>query len=181
MMNCQSAGSYPGSHAEARPATEVIIYPTGMHEPACDDCARYWINLRPAEAGLAPLSSYVDHYERAKSALNAQQVREDKARAARELQPVADLLQRAGVVAGGEAVGQFGEGDPVSGRLPLGPFVAVEPDLGRIREVGADLDERRAKALIPQIEVVAGHPPVGLGGGELRRRRGSVPLVSGPD
>jgi integrase/recombinase XerD len=54
MVNCQSAGCYPGSHAEARPATVVIIYPTGMHEPACDDCARYWVNLTPQETRLAP-------------------------------------------------------------------------------------------------------------------------------
>jgi hypothetical protein len=34
---------------------------------------------------------------------------------------------------------------------------AVDPDLGRVRKVGADLDERRAEALIPKVEVVAGH------------------------
>jgi hypothetical protein len=47
------------------------------------------------------------------------------------------------------------------------------PDPGRIREVGADLDERRAEVGTPQVEVTAGHPPVGLGErctAALRRR-----------
>ena len=85
-----------------------------------------------------------------------------------------------GVIAGGESVGQLGEGDPGPGRLPLGPLVAVDPDLGRVREVRADLDERRAEIGIPQVEVVAGHPPVSLGEGELRRRRAGLPPVGGP-
>ena len=70
---------------------------------------------------------------------------------------------------------------PALGGLPLGPLVAVDPDLGRVGEVGADLDERRAEVLVPQVEVVAGHPPVSLGEGELRRRRAGLPPVSGPD
>ncbi|HEX9540474.1 MAG TPA: hypothetical protein VGA04_20115, partial [Streptosporangiaceae bacterium] len=41
------------------------------------------------------------------------------------LQPVADLLQRGRVVAGGEPVGQRGEAEPGGGRLPLGPLVAA--------------------------------------------------------
>src|SRR5262249_36525445 len=57
------------------------------------------------------------------------------------LQPVADLLQPGRVIAGREAVGQLGEGDAGLGCLPLGPLVPVDPDLGRVREVGADLDE----------------------------------------
>jgi hypothetical protein len=101
----------------------------------------------------------------------------DSARA----QPVADLLQAGRVVAGGEAVRQFGEADPGPPRLPFGPLMTVEPDLGRVGEVGADLDERRAEALIPQVEVVAGHPPAGLGEGELRRRCAGFPPVGGPD
>ena len=96
------------------------------------------------------------------------------------LQPVADHLQRDRVLAGGEPVGQLGEGDPGPGGLPLGPLVAVDPDLGRVGEVGADLDERRAEVLVPQVEVVAGHPPVSLGEGELRRCRAGLPPVSGP-
>ena len=97
------------------------------------------------------------------------------------LRPVADLLQRGRVVAGREPVGQLPVAEPGAGGLPLGPLMAVDPDLGRVGEVGADLDERRPEALIPQVEVVAGHPPVSLGEGELRRRGAGFPPVSGPD
>jgi hypothetical protein len=48
------------------------------------------------------------------------------------LEPVADLLQPGGIVAGREPVGQLGKPDPGLERLPLGPLVAVDPDLGRI-------------------------------------------------
>ena len=54
---------------------------------------------------------------------------------------VADRLQRARVVTGGEPVGQLSEGDTGPAGLAFGPLVAVEPDLGRVGEVGADLDE----------------------------------------
>jgi len=57
----------------------------------------------------------------------------------------------------------------------------VDPDLDRVGEVGADLDEPRAEVLVPQVEVVAAHPPVGLGEPELRRARGGLALGSGPD
>ena len=72
-MNCQSAGSYPGSHAGGRPATVLIVYPTGLQEPACDDCARYWVNTQPLQTRLAPLSSYVDNYEQAKAQMEKAQ------------------------------------------------------------------------------------------------------------
>ena len=78
-------------------------------------------------------------------------------------QPVTDLLQGHRVGAGREPAGQLGERDPGLKGLPPGPLVPVDPDLGRIGEIGADLDERRAEVLIPQVEVVTGHPPVGLG------------------
>ena len=58
------------------------------------------------------------------------------------LQPVADGLQAVRVAGGGEAVGQLGESDPGLDRLALGPFVPVDPDLDRVGEIGADLDER---------------------------------------
>src|ERR1019366_4949915 len=35
-------------------------------------------------------------------------------------------------------------------RLPFNPLVPVDPDLGRIREVRAYLDERRAEPGVPQ-------------------------------
>ena len=97
------------------------------------------------------------------------------------LEPVADLLQPGGVIAGREAVGQLGEPDAGLERLPLGPLMAVDPDLGRVGEVGADLEERRAEVLVPQVEVVAGHPAVGLRERVLRGRGLGVALVGGPD
>src|SRR5438034_11763412 len=78
------------------------------------------------------------------------------------------LLQPGRVIGGGEPVGQLGEADPGAGRCPLDMLVAIEPDLHRVGEVRADLDERRPPVLVPDIEVVAGHPPLGFGEGELR-------------
>ena len=81
----------------------------------------------------------------------------------------------------GEPVGQLGEADPGLERLPLGPFVPVDPDLDRVGEVCADLDERRPEILIPQVEVVGRDPAVFLGEGELGRlARVGVPLPGGP-
>src|SRR5215212_3241780 len=60
-----------------------------------------------------------------------------------------------------------------------GPLMAVDPDLGRVGEVGADLDKRRPELLIPQVEVVAGHPAVGLVEGEPRDAVGGVALSAG--
>ena len=57
----------------------------------------------------------------------------------------------------------------------------VDPDLGRVGEVGADLDERAAGVLIPQVEVIAGHPAVGLGEGVLRDGGPGIALAGGPD
>jgi hypothetical protein len=60
--------------------------------------------------------------------------------------------------------------------------VAVDPDLDRVREIRADLDERRPEALIPQVEVVDRDPAVVLGEGELGRlARISIPLAGRPD
>ena len=50
-------------------------------------------------------------------------------------EPVADLLQRGRVGAGGEPVGQFGEAEPDLGGLAFGPLVTVDPDLSRAGEV----------------------------------------------
>jgi hypothetical protein len=77
-------------------------------------------------------------------------------------------LQAGRVVGGGEPVGQLGERDAgVRGRA-LGVFVSVQPHFHRIREVCANLDERRTEDLVDQIEVIGGHPPVGLGVAEVR-------------
>ena len=39
----------------------------------------------------------------------------------------------------------------------------VEPHLDRVGKVGAHLDEGRPEVLVPDVEVEAGHPPIGLG------------------
>jgi hypothetical protein len=43
---------------------------------------------------------------------------------------VADRPEPLGLLAGGNAVGQLGDGQTGRGRLPLGPLVPVEPHLG---------------------------------------------------
>src|SRR5215207_2096317 len=60
-----------------------------------------------------------------------------------------------------------------------GPLMAVDPTLGRVGEVGADLDERRAEVDVPEIEVVAGDAAVGLVEGEPRDAVGGVALGAG--
>ena len=59
----------------------------------------------------------------------------------------------------------------------------VDPDLGRIREAGTDLDESSAEVLVEDVEVVAGHPSLGGAEREPREvtparaaRRGGHPL-----
>jgi len=84
-------------------------------------------------------------------------------------EPVADRLQRNGVGTGGESVGQLGERDAGLGRLAFGPLVPVKPDLHRIREIGAHLDKSRPEIVVPDVKVVAGHPPIGLGEAEPHR------------
>ncbi len=57
----------------------------------------------------------------------------------------------------------------------------VDPDLDRIREVGADLYEPWAHPLVPDVDVEHQHPPLLLGEGELwALARVGVAFVSGP-
>ena len=56
----------------------------------------------------------------------------------------------------------------------------VDPDLGRIGEPGTHLDERRAEVFVPQVEVVAGHPPVRFDERPPRRPGGGLALIGGP-
>lgn len=67
---------------------------------------------------------------------------------------VADPLERLGLVARGEAVGQRREAEVLERGLAFGPLVAVDPDLGRIGEVGADLDEPGSEVGVEHVEVV---------------------------
>src|SRR5262249_25644713 len=75
---------------------------------------------------------------------------------------VTDSLQPSRVAASGEAVGELGEGETFGLGLLLGPLMAIEPDLCRVREVRAELDEARSELGIPYVEVVDRHPAVGL-------------------
>ena len=54
-------------------------------------------------------------------------------------QLVTDGRQRGGIIDGGEAVVQRGEGDSGLGGLALGPLMAVETQLGVVGEIGAEL------------------------------------------
>ena len=92
---------------------------------------------------------------------------------------VTDGLQPGRVGAGGEPVGQLGEPDPGDRGLLLGPLVTVQPHLGRIWEIGADLDERWPEVEVPQVEVETGDPPVGLAEGEHDRRPVDVAFGGG--
>ena len=51
---------------------------------------------------------------------------------------------------------------PGPGRLPLGPVVAVDAQLGVVREVGAELAEERAEVAVRAVEVEVVHHPGGL-------------------
>ena len=88
-------------------------------------------------------------------------------------EPIADRLQGGRVVTGPEPVGQLGEADPGGGGLLLGPLVPVQPDLGRIREVGAQLDEARPELGVPDVEVEDADPAIGLD--ERVARRAGLP------
>jgi hypothetical protein len=93
----------------------------------------------------------------------------DRARA----QPVTDGLQRGRIRTGGKPLDSSVNPMPARVAWRLGPLVAVEPDLDRVREVGADLDERRTEIGGPEVEVKTRHPPVGLG-----KRKPRNPVVA---
>jgi hypothetical protein len=71
---------------------------------------------------------------------------------------VADRLQPPRLAAAGTAVAQCPERDAGARRLPLRPLVPVQPHLGRVREVGADLDEAGTELRVEQVEVVDADP-----------------------
>src|SRR5262249_34727528 len=68
-------------------------------------------------------------------------------------QTITDLLQPRYVLAGGEPVVQRPESDLLFGRLAFGPFMAVDAQLGGIREVAAELEEERAEIGIHAVEI----------------------------
>src|SRR5665811_1714166 len=55
----------------------------------------------------------------------------------------------------------------------------VDPDLDWVGEVRADLDERGPEVDVPQVEVEARDPPVGLGEGEPRGTARALALRRG--
>ena len=73
--------------------------------------------------------------------------------------------------------------------LALGPLVAVEPDLGRIRKVGADLDEARPEVRVEDVEVVDADAallaeelkPHGVAGGAVAGAEDPLELLAGHD
>src|SRR6185295_17575712 len=67
-------------------------------------------------------------------------------------------------------VGQLGEPDAGLGGLAFGPLVPIDPDLHRVREIGTDFHKRRPEVIVPEIEVVTGDPPLGLGEREPHSR-----------
>ena len=75
-------------------------------------------------------------------------------------EPVADPLERDGIVARREAVRELTEADALVACLALGPLVSVQPDLGPVGEVGADLDEAGTEVGVEDVEVVHPDPAV---------------------
>jgi len=82
---------------------------------------------------------------------------------------VGDLLKPGGINAAQEAVVQGFVGDALLGQLALGVLVAVEVQLGVVREVGAELQEEWSEVPVHAVEVVmvdhgrgADDPGVGL-------------------
>src|SRR6516225_6356680 len=63
-------------------------------------------------------------------------------------------LQRHGIGTRQKTIVQTLEADPLSAQLLLHPFVAVQTDLDRVRDVRADLDEGRAPRGILEVEVI---------------------------
>ena len=68
-MECMQ-GSCSGRH-EGRPATILACYPSGERCPSCDECARYWLGLRPDATWIEPLDSYRDPLQEARQAMDA--------------------------------------------------------------------------------------------------------------
>ena len=77
------------------------------------------------------------------------------------LHQVAQLLQPGRVGGRGEPVGQRGHRDALGEGGAAGDLMTVAPHLDRVRRVAADLDECRPYAPVVDVEVIAGHQPLG--------------------
>jgi hypothetical protein len=94
-------------------------------------------------------------------------------------EPVAEGLEPVGTGAGSEPVDELAEGDPRPTGPALSPLVAVDPHLGGIRKVGADLDEAGAEVPVQHIEVVDADPALLLGPREVDPARGGPSALGG--
>lgn len=65
IMECMQASCT--GRKEGREATLLVCYPSGERCPSCDECARYWLGLRPDATWIEPLSSWVDPLGAAKA------------------------------------------------------------------------------------------------------------------
>jgi hypothetical protein len=65
LMTCMQSSC--SGRQEGRPATVVACYPSGERCPSCDECARYWLGLRPDATWIEPLESYRDPLEQARA------------------------------------------------------------------------------------------------------------------
>jgi hypothetical protein len=108
--------------------------------------------------------------------LGRERVREDAQLFAEEgvdlggIQAVADPLSSLEIGAGQESVIESFEGDLALGQLALEIFMAIEAELGEVREVGAEFDEEGAEVLILAVEVV----DVDQGGGVVDPGNGAA-------
>src|SRR5262249_3198987 len=89
-------------------------------------------------------------------------------------QRVTDCLQCVWVRAAEEPIVQGGETNPPAGQLPLGPFVAIEADLDRVRGVATNLDERGSPLGVEQVDVVV----IDVNRSTMERELAKPPLAS---
>ena len=69
LMKCMQSDC--SGQREGRQATVLACFPSGERCPSCDECARYWLGLRPGETWIEPLESYRDPLQEAREALAA--------------------------------------------------------------------------------------------------------------
>jgi hypothetical protein len=82
---------------------------------------------------------------------------------------VTQPLEVVGTVTGSKPVGQLGACDPDPAGLTFGPLVPVDPHLGRIREVAADLDEPGTPIRVGHVEDDMREDPLGSAVGTVWR------------
>jgi hypothetical protein len=100
------------------------------------------------------------------------------------------LLESGRVVAGEKAIVQALKADALAQQLLLDPLVAVQAQLDRVGQVGADFEERRAPVAVLDVVIqmvdidrLAGELKAdgSRGGGTLRALERGAPLLGHPD